>query len=87
MSELLSAKISRRRFCCPAILTVATSSSAPIASNPGLYYLVRSPLDVLLAHENGVENVVAFLTDIGPQQLEMLAAVMDDLKCECVELF
>ena len=49
--------------------------------------LVRDPLDVLIAFESGVENVVAFLSDITPQSLEMLAALMDEKKCETVELF
>ncbi len=53
----------------------------------GPLFLVRSPLDLLLAFENGVENVVSFLAEIGPQQLEILAAVMDEAKCETVELF
>jgi CHC2 zinc finger len=50
--------------------------------------LVRDPLQVLTAYEQGVENVVAFLTDgISAQQLEMLAALMDEKKCESVELY
>ena len=36
----------------------------------GPFYLVRNPLQVLTAYQNGVENVVAFLTDgISAQQL------------------
>jgi hypothetical protein len=54
----------------------------------GPLYLVRDPLEVLTAYEQGVENVVAFLTDgISAQQLEMLAALMDETKCESVELY
>jgi DNA primase len=53
----------------------------------GELYLVRDPLDVLKAYEAGVENVVAFLTDISAQQVEMLAALMDSKKCETVALF
>jgi DNA primase len=50
--------------------------------------LVRDPLQVLTAAENGVENVVAFLTEaISAQQLEQLAALMDETKCDSVELF
>ena len=53
----------------------------------GQLCLVRDPLDVLAAYEQGVENVVAFLTDdISAQQLEMLAALMDEKKCDSVEL-
>jgi DNA primase len=53
----------------------------------GDLYLVRDPLQVLQAAENGVENVVAFLTTITAQQLEMLASLMDERKIETVELF
>lgn len=54
----------------------------------GELHLVRDPLDVLRAHENGVENVVAFLTDsLTAQQLEMLSSLMDERKCETVSLF
>jgi DNA primase len=53
----------------------------------GTVYLVRDPLQVLLAFESGIENVVAFLGDITPQQLEMLAALCDERKCDTVELF
>lgn len=54
----------------------------------GQLCLVRDPLDVLTAYEQGVENVVAFLTDdISAQQLEMLAALMDEKKCDSVELY
>jgi DNA primase len=53
----------------------------------GELYLVRDPIDVLKAIESGVENVVAFLTEITPQQIEMLAALMDSKKCETVALF
>jgi DNA primase len=56
-----------------------------IAAGP--LYLVRDPLDVLTAFASGIENVVAFLADIGPQSLEMLAGLMDEKKCETVELF
>jgi len=53
----------------------------------GELYLTRDPLEVLLAFENGVENVVSFLTDtIQPLQLEMLASLMDQRGCNSVEL-
>jgi DNA primase len=49
---------------------------------------VRDPLDVLLAHQNGIENVVAFLTEtMSAQQLEMLSGLMDEARCDTVELF
>jgi hypothetical protein len=53
----------------------------------GELYLVRDPLQVLTASEQGVENVVAFLAPITPQSLEMLAALCDEMKVETVELF
>jgi hypothetical protein len=54
----------------------------------GELYLVRDPLAVLTAFQSGVENVVAFLTEgIAAQQLESLAALMDERKCDSVELF
>jgi DNA primase len=54
----------------------------------GELYLVRDPLQVLAAHQSGIDNVVAFLTDgISAQQLEMLAALMDETGCDTVQLF
>ncbi len=53
----------------------------------GDLYLTRDPLEVLLAYENGVENVVSFLTEtIQPLQLEMLASLMDQRNCYSVEI-
>jgi hypothetical protein len=54
----------------------------------GDLFLVRDPLQALTAYENGIENVVAFLTDgITAQQLEQLASLMDERTCERVEIF
>jgi DNA primase len=56
----------------------------------GDLFVCRDPLQVLLAVESGVapESVVAFLTDgIAAQQLEMLAALMDEKKTEPAQLF
>ena len=53
----------------------------------GTLYLVRDVLDVLCAHESGVQNVVCFLTDITALQVEMLAALMATKHCDTVELF
>jgi hypothetical protein len=54
----------------------------------GDLFLVRDPLQALTAFENGIENVVAFLIDgIVAQQLEQLASLMDERKCESVEIF
>ncbi len=52
----------------------------------GDLFLVRDPLQVLTAHESGIENVVAFLTEnVTALQLEQLAALMDERKCETLE--
>ena len=54
----------------------------------GDLFLVRDPLRVLTAHESGIENVVAFLTEnVTALQLEQLAALMDERKCEHLEVF
>jgi hypothetical protein len=54
----------------------------------GGLFLVRDPLQVLTAHESGIENVVAFLTEnVTALQLEQLASLMDERKCEHVEVF
>ena len=54
----------------------------------GDLFLVRDPLQVLTAHESGVENVVAFLTEnVTALQLEQPAALMDERKCEHLEVF
>ena len=52
----------------------------------GALTIVRDPLGVLQAYEHGVENVVAFLTEISPQSLEQLAALMDEKKCPVLDL-
>jgi hypothetical protein len=48
----------------------------------GELYLVRDPLQVLQAAENGVSNVVSFLTPITAQSLEQLASLMDQRQVE-----
>jgi DNA primase len=54
----------------------------------GELHLVRDPLDVMRAHENGVDNVVAFLTEaVTAQQLEMLSSLMDEKGCESLTIF
>lgn len=50
--------------------------------------LVRDPLAVLSACENGIENAVAFLTEgISAEQLIALSSLMDDRHNEYVELY
>ena len=54
----------------------------------GDLFLVRDPLQVLTAFENGIKNVVAFLTEgIRARQLEQLAALMGERKCEQLEIY
>lgn len=54
----------------------------------GELYIVRDPLQVLQAFENGTENVVAFLTDgIAAVQWEMLSSLMDTKQVEKSYLF
>ena len=54
----------------------------------GDLFLVRDPVAALTAFQNGVENVVAFLSEgATARQLEQLAALMDERKCESVEVF
>ena len=50
--------------------------------------LVRDPLEVLKAFETGCGNAVCFLTeDVAAIQLEALAALMDERKCESLSFF
>jgi len=51
-------------------------------------FLVRDPIDVLKAFEAGTGNAVCFLTEeIAAIQLEALASLMDERKCESLSLF
>lgn len=54
----------------------------------GQLFLVRDPIDVLRAFEAGCENTVCFLTEeITSLQLECLAALMDERKCEMLSFY
>jgi DNA primase len=54
----------------------------------GQLFLVRDPLDVLKAFESGCGNTVCFLTEqIAGIQLESLAALMDERKCDSLSFF
>lgn len=54
----------------------------------GHLYLVRDPIAVLKASEAGYDSVVCFLTEeIAGIQLESLAALMDERKCESLSFF
>ena len=55
----------------------------------GIYALKRTPLDAILAVENGIaiESVIALLTEtISAQQLEMISALMDEKRIDGLEL-
>lgn len=54
----------------------------------GELVLTRDPLEALLAAQNGVENVAALLTDaLSAEQLQMIAALMDERTIKAVEMF
>ena len=54
----------------------------------GELVLVRDPIDVLKAYDNGIENVVSFLTEgISSAQLQYLSALMDEAHIESLTLF
>lgn len=54
----------------------------------GALTLVREPLQVIVAAQNGIDNVIAFLTPvIAAQQLEQLASLMDEKGFESVEIY
>jgi hypothetical protein len=53
---------------------------------PGTLYAVRDPLALLKAHQNGIGNVIAFLHEITPPLLEMLATIMRERGATSVEL-
>jgi DNA primase len=50
-------------------------------------YAARDPLAVLTAFENGVDNVIAFMGDITPAQLERLRLLMTEKGAQPLELF
>ena len=54
----------------------------------GELYLTRDPLAVLTAFDAGIGNVACVLTEtVSAEQLQMLAALMDERGCESVEIF
>ena len=54
----------------------------------GELILVRDVIDVLKASENGIENVVSFLTEtVSSAQLQYLSALMDEAHVETLALF
>jgi hypothetical protein len=75
------------RFLLPNNLDPQNLIFAQDKVEPGTLFLVRNPLEVLLASENGAGNVVSFFADITPQNLETLAALCDQKRCDSIELF
>ena len=58
-----------------------------IEDGEGELMLARDPLEVLVAFQAGIANIVSFLTQtIQPHQLEMLAALMDTKHCDRLEI-
>lgn len=53
----------------------------------GVLAVARDPITVLKAHENGVENVVAFLGEIVPAVLERLIELMKEKHIEAIDIF
>jgi CHC2 zinc finger/DNA primase catalytic core, N-terminal domain len=54
---------------------------------PGKLTLVREPLEVMKAHEGGLENVLALLTEtITAPQLELMSSLLVNKCCETMEL-
>jgi hypothetical protein len=52
----------------------------------GEIVLVHDPLDALRALQNGIDNVVSFLTETASsEQLQMLAVLMDDKGADSLE--
>ena len=52
----------------------------------GELVLLRDPLEVMLATQNGIDNVVSFLTDtISPEQLHLLVEFMEECGCESLQ--
>jgi hypothetical protein len=57
-----------------------------VTSEP--FYLVRDPIEVLKASDTGCGVAICFLTeDVAAIQLEALAALMDERKCESLSFF
>jgi len=57
------------------------------AIGKGELVLMRDPLEVMQAKQNGIDNVASFLTEtIGPQQLQTLANLMDEKACDSLHI-
>jgi hypothetical protein len=50
-------------------------------------FVARDPLQVLKAYENGVTNVVSFLSDVTADTLHVLALLMDEKGVPSIDLF
>ncbi len=57
------------------------------AIGEGELVLMRDPLEVMQAKQNGIDNVASFLTEtISSNQLQMLAKLMDEKACDSLHL-
>ena len=53
----------------------------------GVLYATRDPFSILTAFDNGIDNVVAFMSEITVVQLEKLLRLMKERNAETLELF
>ncbi len=75
------------RLLFPSNLDPATEIFNAHRVEAGDLFVCRDILQAVLAHQNGVTNVVSFLTEsISAQQLEQLSSLMDEQGCETVEI-
>ena len=85
---IATAKDQSPKFLFPSNFDPATAIFNGDRAEEGELNLLSNIVQVLEAFQNGVENSVCFLTEsITAQQLEQLASLMDQKKCESVQLF
>jgi hypothetical protein len=85
---IATAKDQSPRFLFPSNFDPVTAIFNSDRVEEGELNLLSNIVQVLEAFENGVENSVCFLTEsITAQQLEHLASLMDQKKCESVQIF
>jgi hypothetical protein len=85
---IATAKDQSPKFLFPSNFDPVTAIFNSDRTEEGELNLLSNIVQVLEAFQNGVENTVCFLTDsITAQQLEQLASLMDQKKCESVQIF
>jgi hypothetical protein len=66
----------------------STSHAAHRVEKGASIALVNEPLQVILAAQVGIDNMIAFLTSpLSREQLENLVLLMDHKGCDTIELF